>query len=173
MNCVTCNIETKNPKFCGKSCSAKYNNKLIPKRRFEGSCCNCSKAITRRGKYCRECFADKTNSLRKKLESQTIGSIRDKLKAKNYHPSWIHSQIRALNRSWNKSLLALGCRNCSYNKHVELAHVIPISSFTDDVLVGHVNAKNNVIPLCPNCHWEFDNKLLKMETLGIEPRLQS
>jgi len=33
MKCLECNIETENPKFCSKSCSAKFNNKKFPKRK--------------------------------------------------------------------------------------------------------------------------------------------
>lgn len=32
MNCLNCNNSTNNPKFCSRSCSASYNNKLFPKR---------------------------------------------------------------------------------------------------------------------------------------------
>ena len=32
-----------------------------------------------------------------------------------------------------------------------------MTEFSDDDILGIVNCENNVIPLCPNCHWEFDN----------------
>jgi hypothetical protein len=45
--CLQCNIETKNPKFCSCSCSAKYNNKLFPKRNAKslGKCKLCGKSL--------------------------------------------------------------------------------------------------------------------------------
>jgi hypothetical protein len=32
LNCLTCQKETKNPKFCSQSCAARLNNNLFPKR---------------------------------------------------------------------------------------------------------------------------------------------
>ena len=49
------------------------------------------------------------------------------------------------------------CAKCGYDKHVELAHIKPISKFGDESKLSDVNSENNVIQLCPNCHWEFDN----------------
>ena len=31
------------------------------------------------------------------------------------------------------------------------------STYFQNTLVSVVNAEENVIQLCPNCHWEFDN----------------
>ncbi|NDG25698.1 MAG: HNH endonuclease [Proteobacteria bacterium] len=46
---------------------------------------------------------------------------------------------------------------CIYDKHFEVAHIKPISEFSKDTLITIVNDPSNLIPLCPNCHWEFDN----------------
>lgn len=54
------------------------------------------------------------------------------------------------------------CYNCGYNKHVECCHIKDISEFTKDSLLSIINSKNNLIGLCPNCHWEFDNDLLQI-----------
>ena len=51
----------------------------------------------------------------------------------------------------------LACACCGYDKHVELAHIKPVSSFDVNTLISVVNSEENVIQLCPNCHWEFDN----------------
>ena len=53
------------------------------------------------------------------------------------------------------------CAVCGYNKHIEIAHVISVSSFSDDTFIGEINDIKNLIPLCPNHHWEFDNNLLE------------
>jgi hypothetical protein len=44
------------------------------------------------------------------------------------------------------------------DKHVEICHRKAISEFPKDTLIIEVNNRNNVLFLCPNCHWEFDNK---------------
>ena len=54
-NCISCGKETDNPKFCGKSCAAKHNNRVAPKRHPEGHCEKCKTAIPRQQRYCGTC----------------------------------------------------------------------------------------------------------------------
>lgn len=61
------------------------------------------------------------------------------------------------------------CSNCSYDKHVEVCHIKAISSFPLSAKIAEVNSPKNLILLCPNCHWEFDNGLLKVQRVGVEP----
>lgn len=56
MNCLTCNQETNNPKFCSRSCAAKHNNKLHPKRKPEGNCKLCNTPTTTSLTYCSNCW---------------------------------------------------------------------------------------------------------------------
>lgn len=49
------------------------------------------------------------------------------------------------------------CNKCGYNKHYEICHIKAVSDFVDETLVEEINSINNLIALCPNCHWEFDN----------------
>jgi predicted nucleic acid-binding Zn ribbon protein len=53
--CIVCGTQTDNPKFCGRSCAAKYNNRVVPKRRPEGECEKCKAAIPRQNRYCSVC----------------------------------------------------------------------------------------------------------------------
>lgn len=83
-SCLTCQSLTSNPKFCGKSCAAKYNNKRYQKRKLERT--NCSKC----------------------------------------------------------------------------GDLIGRKSFTDRrIKVGLINSLDNLVGLCPNHHWEFDNSHLE------------
>jgi len=73
------------------------------------------------------------------------------------HPQYKHNKIR----KWARVLLKWWkipkvCK-CGYNTHVEVCHIKPINSFSDDTLMGVVNSKDNLVYLCPNCHWELDN----------------
>lgn len=70
--------------------------------------------------------------------------------------------IRKMCRTWLSFLKEEPCKNCGYEKHIELCHIKAIVDFKDDSLLGDINSEYNVVPLCPNCHWEFDNGLLKM-----------
>jgi hypothetical protein len=60
-DCFNCGEVTKNPKFCGRSCSVKYNNAVSPKRAKTTErrvrCIRCNSEITGSGKlYCsRDC----------------------------------------------------------------------------------------------------------------------
>ena len=87
----------------------------------------------------------------------TIGEYRDRPSVRDKHPSWSNTHIRSFARSWFRYKTKLPCAHCGYDKHVELAHIKDIASFPDDALLSEVNSEDNIIQLCPNCHWEFDN----------------
>ena len=104
------------------------------------------------------------------LRNLTIGDLRRKEKAKGRHPSWLNHEVRALNRIWNKSLSKEPCRKCGYRLHVELAHLKPITSFSDNTPLKVVNDPSNLVPFCPNCHWEFDRGLFKVDDIPLTNR---
>lgn len=49
-----------------------------------------------------------------------------------------------------------------YDKHIEIAHIKAVADFDDGTLVSEINDINNLIALCPNHHWEYDNRLLEL-----------
>lgn len=57
------------------------------------------------------------------------------------------------------------CLICGYTHHIEIAHIKPVSEFDDGTLVKEINDKNNLIPLCPNHHWEYDNGILDIKKI--------
>jgi len=77
----------------------------------------------------------------------------------NHHKSSAFSLVRTRARAIAKKLGFTECLKCGYNKHIEVAHIKPISSFSDDILISEINSKQNIMPLCPNCHWEYDHNL--------------
>lgn len=92
----------------------------------------------------------------------TIKDIKNRLSVKNKHPSWAFSNIRILNRDWNKILRTYPCQVCLYDKHIELAHIKAIKDFDENTKLSVVNDASNILVLCPNHHWEFDNGLLSI-----------
>lgn len=63
MKCIVCKSNTKNPKFCSRSCSAKFNNSKHPKRvkRTHGNCKSCGIVLTSKSQriFCSaQCMAD-------------------------------------------------------------------------------------------------------------------
>lgn len=153
--CKKCQKITKNPKFCSRSCAISFNNKLAPKRKPEGRCKTCNKLITKQNTYCTDCTPRCRN-----LDTMTIGEYRNKNSVRNKHRSWLHAHIRSLARTKYKKELTGPCENCGYTLHVECCHIKPLHSFEDSILVSEVNDKSNILILCRNCHWEFDNGYL-------------
>lgn len=150
MICVNCGSETKNPKFCSKSCAARYNNEKYPKRKKEGSCKKCQSPCAASRKFCHNC---KNNT--------SILTVSD-LIYKRGHRSNAFGVIRGRARNVAKKLGMNSCKICGYNKHIEIAHLKSIASFNEDEKISVVNDKSNLVPLCPNCHWEYDNGLINL-----------
>ena len=64
------------------------------------------------------------------------------------------------------------CAICGYDKHVDVAHIRRVSSFSDETLIGEINSMTNLMPLCPNHHWEFDHDLLEFDNGFDEPEIE-
>lgn len=154
--CLKCKNETKNPKFCSKSCSASYNN-LIPKRQRSKKCKihDCNNYILSNRSYCKECL--KTKFLND-YSNITLKDIIDDTGFKTNRYRRIRDNAKHTYDKSNKPKL---CTNCFYDKHYEVCHIKSISSFDKNTTLNEINNINNLIALCPNCHWEFDKGLLK------------
>lgn len=153
--CLNCGEDTKNPKFCSRSCSATLSNKISPRKKLKRKCVKCDSIVRNyRSTLCEDHWQDYKE---RQYRDKTIGEYRERSSVKGKHPSWLNTHIRLFARSWLKHLCDTGCAKCGYSLHVELAHIKPVSEFTDSDLLKDVNNEDNVIPLCPNCHWEFDN----------------
>ena len=148
MKCLTCGATHNNPKFCNRSCAAKWTNTNYPKRkkvRPDKTCELCGVSIDSRSTRCRKC------------SSFTGDMTLNEAIYENHHRSSAYALIRTRARSIAKKLGLDACLKCGYNKHVEIAHIKGISTFEGDTLISVINSKENLMPLCPNCHWEFDN----------------
>ena len=153
--CLSCGKETNNPSYCSRSCSAKHTNKIHPKKKCKKTCIVCGDPVkSYRHNRC-EVHWQEYKSF--KWKDKTLGEYRNALSVRGKCRSWLHSHIRNFARSWLKHLKKLPCARCGYTKHVVLAHIKSVASFPDDTLLSEVNSPDNIIQLCPNCHWEFDN----------------
>lgn len=166
-NCRRCKIELTKPDskiFCSRSCAAIYNNTRHPKRvRVISSCINCKKD-TEYGnrKFCVSCIKqrwDKTWPL-KPLKFRTL---KEELLLNPEKGANKYNRIRGSLRNEFKAVIKKQkCKNCGYDKHVEICHIKPISVFPLNALIKTVNSRSNAVLLCPNCHWELDNGKLKL-----------
>lgn len=59
------------------------------------------------------------------------------------------------------------CIVCGYDKHYEVAHIKAVSEFDNSALISEIDNIKNLIALCPNHHWEYDNN-----GLDIKPYLE-
>ena len=138
-------------KFCSSSCSASFNNKYIPKRHKTKKCKICKTLIGGSQTYCKKCFQEgKHQKDNKIIAERTIREVSKYPGMAMYNVIRSHARTITKNRPYK-------CVKCGYNKYVQTCHIKPIKSFDPDALVKVVNAEDNLILLCPNCHWEFDH----------------
>ena len=149
--CLNCGNETTNPKFCNRSCSVTFNNRLIPRRRKEGKCKNCGSPIHASYTYCSTCWKDNL----KFSGRATLGEIRIRFAYQK------HAMIRAAaRRAYRLAKLPRCCKVCSYDRHFDVCHRQAIASFPSDTPIREINSLDNLVALCKNHHWEFDRGLL-------------
>jgi hypothetical protein len=155
------NIESKHGKvFCSRSCAATYNNTKHPKRTLTKKCILCDNLIPSNLKYCKVCAEnnyDTHGGPRKKgiqyTDELTIEHVVKRTGSNRYDRVRAHAH-----RKYKDELNKPVCNACSYDKHVEICHKRPISDFPKTTTLKEVNSKENILFLCPNCHWEYDNK---------------
>lgn len=146
MKCINCNKETNNKKFCSRSCSAIFTNKIVVKRKKTKKCICCNDLILTSQTYCKKC---KPKNILNDMTLQEAMYI-------DCHRSSVYAKIRSRARSQCRSRNQV-CEICGYSKHVEVCHIRPIHFFPLDTLISEINSSSNLKLLCPNCHWEFDN----------------
>lgn len=145
--------------FCSRSCSAKWNNEKIPKRVKDKTkticpCCNGEKSYC--AAICLKC------KKRKNLEVAWGNRLGDYIlnsasRAKyNSVRRWANVYMHEYDDREKK------CEICGYDKVVQVAHKKPIWKFSEDDLMREVNAKDNLMWMCPNHHVEFDKGIVML-----------
>lgn len=147
--------------YCSLSCSAKARAEKNRKPHF---CRSCATVIPKTRKVCDAC----------KYYSSDASLLVQELKVK-YGPSKFHSVIRAHARAqYKNSGKPFACLWCGYSRHVDIAHIVSVKygrehNFTMDLINNH----HNLIALCKNHHWEFDNGYLEIrdgkDMFEVEP----
>lgn len=186
VSCKNCNTNFKKTlseivkssnNFCNSICSAVYNNKRrlltaysIKKRRFTikvvdnyvyiiniVKCRNCSKLYRKKGSRRSD---TSTCSVFCRLEyGMKIKIMEDCI---NRSGANTYDLVRDNARKYSKYFYEPRCENCGYDKHYEVCHIKDLKDFTRKETLFEVNNKDNLVHLCPNCHWEFDKGLLKL-----------
>lgn len=143
--------------FCSCSCSAKHtnferkqNHKTKQERPRNCKICNIEFAYKTKTKFCNSCTPTSNLNISKgilfakRANWQSARSAIQQMARKNYFFA-------------NPDAF---CHICNYKTHVEVAHKQSVSSFPDETLLSTINDISNLVGLCPNHHWEYDNGLL-------------
>lgn len=177
IKCITCQaelIKRDQKKFCSKSCAAKHNNK-IPNRKVKErtslrKCkteeCDEMLYANKDGNrvFCSVCIQQKKHYHGYELNESSIEEVVARRGSNNYDT--IRAHCHTLYKAEKKNPI---CQHCGYNKHIELCHIQSIASFPKETKLKVVNARENILFLCPNCHWEFDHNLLTFEIIKSGP----
>lgn len=159
-----CSVLTSNARYCCRRCASIVNNSKSPKRKRTMLRCSCGDAYTwqeSRSRFCLPCRKRRQRE-REELGNRTLEFYRDK--NRQNHPSWKFAEVRAHARRLHAHL-PKRCQVCGYDKHTELAHITALSKWPLSTTLNEVNAKTNVLVLCPNHHWEFDNGAISLEAI--------
>lgn len=141
--CLLCNLETNNEKYCSRSCAAKVNNSVKPKRikKLANFCVNCGDS-TYNQKYCtNECQHNyrKDNKIDKWLNGDRNAATTSTGNLSYTMRAWL------LDRADHK------CEKCKWGKIHPLTGRPPLE-------IDHINGDpkdhrlQNLQVLCPNCH---------------------
>ena len=155
--------------FCSSRCAAIITSPQHPRQPSKRVCVKCGEGYVMNSshkskKCCPTCK-------RRRDRDNTVSEATETLANQGKHPSWLNSTIRGRARYKHEDLLEQPCPACGYLKHVELCHIKTINSFPKDTLVSVINARENVLPLCRNCHWELDHGQMSNETLNEAIRI--
>lgn len=97
---------------------------------------------------------------KQEVASQTKGEL---FSNRSNYQSARGSIRRHAQNIFEKSVKEKKCAVCGYDKHYEVAHIKAVADFDDTILISEINDINNLIALCPNHHWEYDNGLLNIK----------
>jgi hypothetical protein len=129
MNCLQCGEHTDNPKFCGRSCAASYNNQKYFKRtRKKFYCQKCGKEAKSRRQFCETCNPMKGQD----YSQRTLADLRSLAD--------FHGRIRQIGRKFFfRTSTSKRCAVCGYDKFVEICHIKPIQDLPEDTPISVVN----------------------------------
>lgn len=146
----------KEKKFCNRSCAAIYNNTHREKKKYY--CEKCGTLIAEGfNNYTGRRLCDDCNPNKMDWSKITYGEAKTK---RTYQ---VNSRIRELARTaYEKSDKPKKCVHCGYDKYYEIHHIKNISSFDDSTPVSEINNLDNLIALCPNCHWEIEHGIFSL-----------
>ena len=115
----------------------------------------------------KDSIMERCSKLGMELNLKPIESILDKTKGELFssRKNWqsARSTIRKFaEAAFKEANPSPKCAICGYHHHVEIAHIKAVSKFEDSATIREINSIDNLIGLCPNHHWEYDNGILEL-----------
>lgn len=145
-------------RFCSKTCANTRIHKEETKEKISKSlikspdkiCTICNKKMSKsaKGNLCKECL----NNIQINRNKGELFKTR-----KNWQSARTTIRENANFIFFKVNKKEYKCEKCGYIKHIDVAHKKSVSSFEDTATVKEINDIGNLIGLCPNCHWEYDN----------------
>lgn len=145
-------------KFCSRGCATAHHNSKRTQRGGNGllpsqTCPQCGGRKSDSTGAKAVCIACRKANRQEAIAATTLGELRARYNTLAYH---------AKIRMWARAICTdRACIVCGYDLHVDVCHVKPVKDFTPSTPISEVNAPENLVSLCPNHHWEFDNGFLK------------
>ena len=149
---------TRRRKFCTRSCGASYNNKFRKREKILKLCSGCKAPISRKATKCVKCHGNSLVS----VDALTKGEL---IARSKYWVQYRAVVAKNARRVYKNSGEKYACDLCGYDIHVEIGHIKDVKDFPESATVGEINNIKNLVPLCPNHHWEFDHDLLQINGL--------
>ena len=128
-------------------------------KRFRKTLSQIKKSKSGRHFCCSSHAAAYNNRKYVKRPPPSILTMKDLKEGKTYN-AWKARLSNHSRRIYLNSTSDHSCKNCGYDKHIDVCHIKPVASFSESCTVAEVNSLDNLVGLCKNCHWEFDNQLL-------------
>lgn len=137
--CLLCGSLTPNPKFCNRSCAAKHNNRLFPKRKQQNKCKDCGIPIKPQRIRCQSCNSNRPNAVISEWKLNPETGMKSGFR--------LRSQVRnyLLEQSNHQ------CSHCGWNEINPVTGKAPLQIDHIDGNCGNAE-ETNLRVLCPNCH---------------------
>lgn len=151
--CRKCYLENQPCKYACESCGKKRKKTASP--------------------ICRDCY----NKNRTEIISNDKTPI-----GKTFYVKGSQNRYNYVRQHSRRLIDSLGiekvCSCCKFEHGIQICHIKPISEYPEDTPMNEVNSLDNLVLLCPNCHWLFDHGYPSLDELkqfykagngGIEP----
>lgn len=147
MQCkVSFEKKSKVNRFCSRSCAARFNNKIYPKRGLTKECRLCTNKIPSTYTFCESCWNSEDG-----LSARSKVRVYEWLSGKWDGAIGVGDQLSNVIRKYLLLESGLSCQKCGFNKN----HPDDNKTILE---INHINGnpfdhtKENLEVICPNCH---------------------